>query len=189
MTRGHVLRFKVKKGLLLMLAASALGAALVSGASAHAGKAAKPAFDVYVDLSTLDAVRTDGTGPFYVQGPVYPEGTLDGTQTAAPPNPIGLFRCWGQFIADPSNPNNNGVLHSVNQIFEFSDGSRIMNQGVEITTQPPIADLAVTGGIGKYEGARGDVSSPLLGFAGNDGQGNPTSVQFRFNFHFVDGHE
>jgi hypothetical protein len=78
--------------------------------------------EVTLDLDSFDAMREPAegdafpTGPFYVQGPIYPNGTLD-EEGMAPEGAesIGTLRCWGwQYDGDAETGN-----ASVNQSFEL----------------------------------------------------------------------
>jgi hypothetical protein len=124
--------------------------------------------DVVPDLSTSDAVRSPApgepypTGPFYIEGKIYPIGTLRADGPAPPgAHSIGTFRCWG-WIFDGTT-----FGAAVNQRYELAEGS-ISTQGVEGT---PLRN--VTGGSGAYKRARGEGTVQLI---------NPQNASFRITF-------
>ncbi|MFV2008202.1 MAG: hypothetical protein ACC667_12205, partial [Longimicrobiales bacterium] len=51
------------------------------------------------------------TGPFYVEGPIFPNGTLDATGDPGGAASTGTFRCWGWII------NGSGIA-AVSQAYE-----------------------------------------------------------------------
>jgi hypothetical protein len=123
--------------------------------------------EVATDLSTFDAVRTPAggdpfpTGPFYVQGPIFPEGTLDADGDPGGATSIGTFRCWG-WIFDGST-----ALGAVSQAYEIDGRGRIQVQGLEDGTR------AVTGGTGQFRNVRGEGSFEGI---------NPENFSFRASF-------
>lgn len=118
---------RVLKGsaLVLMLAVQLF---LLGSAQA---KPNQPQVDFYADLSTFLFTAAPSnqqtTGAFYVEGPIYPGGTLDGTKTqlpSPPPGAIGIGRCWGWF---PSN--SDPAFHVASTNIVFNDGNTVETNG------------------------------------------------------------
>jgi hypothetical protein len=155
------------------LAAALVLVVLVAGVPAAATKASPLTLDVAPDLSTFDAVRSPAagepfpTGPFYIEGNIYAQGTLRADGTAPPgAHSIGMFRCWG-WIFDGK-----AFGAAVNQRYELANGS-ISTQGVEGT---PVRN--VTGGSGAYNRARGQGDVQAI---------NPRNFSFRITFQALRG--
>jgi hypothetical protein len=158
------------------------GAQLFFSGAALAKKA-DPQVDFYADLSTLIFSAAPAnqmiTGPFYVEGPIYPGGTLDGSKTqlaSPPPNPIGKARCWGWF---PSQSDPAFNVLSTNIV--FNDGNTVEMNGPGEVAPGPDLDVPIVGGAGRYLNVRGQVIQHFLGGGG----ANDTSAQFRFTFILV----
>ncbi|MBI3959973.1 MAG: hypothetical protein HY328_14265 [Chloroflexi bacterium] len=128
-------------------------------------------YDVAADLDTFDAMRevADGdvfpTGPFYLEGNIYPNGTLDADGVAPDDaEPIGIFRCWGwQYDGSAEGD------AVVQQIYELDGLGEIHLQGRD--SQPK----AVIGGTGIFR----DVSGVAL-----RRDINPDNVTFHAVFDF-----
>lgn len=127
--------------------------------------------EVAPDLSTFDTVRdvAEGdvvpTGPFYIQGPIFPEGTLDAEGDPGGATPIGTFRCWGwQFDGSEFPP-----VGVVSQTYEIDDRGEIQVQGLEDGSR------AVTGGTGEFGNVRGEGNFEFI---------NPDNLSFRATFRF-----
>jgi hypothetical protein len=155
------------------LAAALVVVVLVTGVPAAATKASTLTLDVAPDVATFDAVRSPApgapfpTGPFYIEGKIYPKGTLRADGTAPPAaHSIGTFRCWG-WIFDGKT-----FGAAVDQRYELANGS-ISTQGVEGT---PVRN--VTGGSGAYNRARGQGDVQVI---------NPQNFSFRITFQALTG--
>ncbi|RMG54070.1 MAG: hypothetical protein D6723_05855 [Acidobacteria bacterium] len=120
--------------------------------------------DVEPDLTTFDIVDPDGNGegPFFIQGPIYPEGTLDENGNAPPGSvPIGQFFCWGWLY-------HGGEFAVVSQEFQLNGLGEIQVQGNEDDRR------AVVGGTGVFKDVRGVGFAKFLNF--------PTNVSFTIDF-------
>ena len=151
-SRRRLLRLAVAGG-----GATLAGAIMRRGATAdvdEAKAAGTLTLEVALDLDSFDTVRTPvdpnpmPTGPFFVRGAVYPEGTLDSEGDPGGATSIGAFRCWG-WTYDGSTGD-----AVVSQIFDVTGRGEIHVQGVEVV------DLtrAVTGGTGEFNNVRGEVT-------------------------------
>jgi len=107
--------------------------------------------EVAPDLATFSATRevAEGenfpTGPFYIEGSLYPIGTLNADGTVpADAEAIGTYRCWGWIVEGVSG------AAVVNQSYELDDSGSILVNGYEATEF-----RIVTGGTGDFVGARG----------------------------------
>lgn len=146
---------------------AALAAVIVgkgSGSSPAQARGGPLTLEVAPDLSSFDAMRSVApgdaapTGPFYVQGSIYPAGTLDPTGDPGGADAIGTFRCWG-WIFDGATG-----LGAVSQAYELEGRGEIQVQGVEDDNR------AVVGGTGEFNGARGEGDFDLI---------NPANLSFR----------
>lgn len=154
-------------------AGGALAAVLAGQAvtASPASAATKFTCEVAPDLSTFDPVRTPAgadpfpTGPFYVQGSIYEDGTLNADGTVPPSAvPEGPFRCWG-WIFDGAT----GAA-VVSQSFEFAGAGDLQVQGLEDGKR------AVTGGTGDFKSARGSVKVTFI---------NPANLSFCATFSLI----
>jgi hypothetical protein len=129
-------------------------------------------FDVACDCrtgSTLDGgVRAS---PFMIQGKIFPAGTLpSGTATNDPAQPVhgvasvGDWICRGQLQGSypPAiAPAYNSTPFALNtQYFILNRGGALTAEGYDIPTG---SLLSVTGGIGAFSGASGDIQGTILG--------------------------
>lgn len=147
------------------LAAVVIGKGLKPGAAeAHGGHLT---VEVVPDLSSFDTIRGVApgdavpTGSFYVEGSIYPNGTLDASGDPGGASPIGTFRCWG-WIFDGSTG-----LGAVSQAYELDGRGDIQVQGLEDDTR------AVVGGTGDFRNVRGEGSFQTI---------NPANLTFRAFF-------
>ena len=137
---------------------------------------------------------------FVVQGVIYPEGTLDPScdpsvsncgllPDGTPEFPdlvVGRWICRGWFIGDSNDPARGGIFTptgpfvATTQIYDFnpdSPGSRMLiSEGMELIDLNVPFRRAVTGGSGRFAGARGQVTQTAIG-------ANSTGL-FNFNFDF-----
>jgi len=152
-------------------AVSLLAAAAIMASSAVA--APSLTVDVAPDMATFDAMReaVDGaampTGPFYIQGPIFPKGTLnpDGSIPAGA-TPIGLFHCWGWTFDGKAGE------AVVTQLFSINGRGEVHVQGIEVSD----INRAITGGTAEFIGARGAAHYRYLNL--------PDSFSFRITFGF-----
>jgi hypothetical protein len=150
---------------------------LFAAGPALAKKKKDPQIDFYADLSTLlcnpQPDCETGVGSFYVEGPVYPAGTLDGTQTSPPANPIGIARCWGWFPyqADPA-------FNVLTTDIVFTDGNSVETEGPAALDSARDMIDPIIGGTEKFRGVRGQMVLHLL-------EMNDSSAQFRLGFDFL----
>ena len=108
--------------------------------------------DVWADLDTFDAMReaaegaTFPTGPFYIEGKIFDQGTLnpDGSIPEGA-TAIGIFYCWGWTYDGVAGK---GV---VSQIFAIDGRGEVHVQGLETFD----LNRAITGGTAEFVGARG----------------------------------
>jgi hypothetical protein len=129
-------------------------------------------FDVACDCrtgATLDAgVRAS---PFMIQGKIFPAGALpSGTATNDPTQPvhgvasIGDWICRGQVQGSypPAiAPAYNSTPFALNaQYFILNRGGALTAEGYDL---PGGGLLSVTGGIGAFSGASGDIQGTILG--------------------------
>lgn len=171
-----------RRGLLSQGGPALAGALLLGGVAAEAApakrgkgrgkgrgkKGGKLTLEVAPNLSSFDAVRSAApgkkfpTGPFYIEGTIYPGGSLN--VPAGTPKPgaqaIGTFRCWGWIF----NPDTGAAV--VAQAFELAKGE-IQVQGLEDDRRP------VTGGSGKYRNVRGEGKVQVI---------NADNLAFRIGF-------
>jgi hypothetical protein len=151
------------------LAGIILGEGVTADVAETSGEGALT-FEVAPDLSTFDAMREPAgedpfpTGPFHLQGRIFPQGTLnpDGTIPEGATS-IGIFRCWG-WIFDGST----GTA-VVSQAFDIDGRGEIQVQGVEDLSR------AVIGGTGEFSNVRGEGNFEFI---------NPDNFSFRVTFRF-----
>lgn len=152
-------------------AVSVLIAAIIMPSSAMA--ASSLTVDVAPDEATFDAMREPvgdapfPTGPFYIQGPIFPKGTLnpDGSIPEGA-TPIGLFHCWGWFF------DGNAGEGVVSQLFAINGRGEVQVQGREVSD----INRAITGGTAEFIGVRGVAHFKYLNL--------PDSFSFRVTFGF-----
>jgi hypothetical protein len=98
--------------------------------------------EVAVDGSSFTIIETEpgsGIGPFYIEGDIYPEGTLDEDCDPGKVEAIGIFRCWGWL-----------PQAAVSQEYEIFGRGKIQTQGLEVDRR------AVVGGTDDFKGVRGE---------------------------------
>ncbi len=142
-------------------AATALVGAAVAGLPNGAARAQDAALSVEVAITSLDTVRdaADGdpfpTGPFYVQGDLYEEATLN-EEGVVPDGAvsIGTFRCWG-WLFDGQN-----FGAAVSQAYELDGRGIIYTHGRE-----GLPNRAITGGLEEFADARGTVVAEFINLA------------------------
>ena len=129
-------------------------------------------FEVDPDAATF-STPAGVPGPFYVEGKIYPPGTLnmDGTAPAGATS-VGNFRCWG-FLADSAL--SGGVVPLVSQEFELFGRGKIATQGLE--DESP---RAVTGGSNNFRLARGQANARFF-------PGDPEGLSFSITFRVLTG--
>ena len=139
-------------------------------AQPQAGQVLK--FEVDPDAATFFA-PAGVPGPFYIEGKIYPPGTLnmDGTAPAGATS-VGNFLCWG-FLADSAL--SGGVVGVVSQEFEIFGRGKIQVQGVEDESL-----RAVTGGSDKFRFARGQAEPRFF-------SGDPEGLSFAITFRVLTG--
>jgi hypothetical protein len=169
--------------------------------------AAKPARAITVEVAQDMASAVVGAGPFHedgmpasgntfiVEGFIYPEGTLNGTNGVVvsmdedgnpvvepefPDLVIGRWICRGWFIGDGLHTTDEPWAIST-QLFEL-DGQfgevTIVSEGYEIPDDLEAnVYRAITGGTGNYAGARGEQVQRTLGL--NASQGSNFQIELR----------
>ncbi len=98
--------------------------------------------EVAIDGSSFTIIETEpgsGIGPFYVEGDIYPEGTLDEDCDPGKVEAIGTFRCWGWL-----------PQAVVSQEYEIFGRGKIQTQGQELERR------AVVGGTDDFKRVRGE---------------------------------
>jgi hypothetical protein len=129
-------------------------------------------YDVACDCRT--GATLDGgvrAAPFMIQGKIFPAGTLpSGTATNDPTQPvhgiasIGDWLCRGQVQGSypPAiAPSYSSTPFAWNtQYFLLKDGRALTAEGYDL---PNGGLLAVTGGIGRFSGAAGDIEGTIFG--------------------------
>ena len=150
-------------------------------------------YDVACDCRTGTAGPNRGD-PFIIQGKIFPVGTLPtGTATNDPTlavngvAPIGNWICRGQnsFPIPPAAP---AAAYSAtpfalnSQYYLLNDGRGLTIEGYELPNGT--SAYSITGGIGAFSGASGDVQFPPGVSLGTNGTGCPN---FRTKFHIQPG--
>jgi len=163
---------RITKMTLFVLALASL-AGLVVFAVPAVMKAQDPnavTFDVACDCRTFaPASPPDRSGVFIVNGKIFPAGTLptgpasnDPTLPVNGVNPIGNWICRGQ-AATPFPPAIASAYSSAptvlnTQYYILNDGRALTLEGYDLASGA--AALSVTGGIGGFSGAVGDIQFP-----------------------------
>ncbi len=133
----------------------------------------------------FDTVTDDGNpaqgAVFSVLGYIYPRGTLQGGAVsgtlddgspAFPDQVLGIWSCRGWFVLD-GDPGIEGVQLLGSQVWEFSaDGPygkrTIVTDGVDLSLEDVDLNVpfkrAITGGTGRFRGARGEQTMVNYGF-------------------------
>jgi hypothetical protein len=141
--------------------------------TAHAAGTSTIVLDVAVDGRTMAFAGTPGPpvrgAAFIVTGKIYPGGTIpaggtpDDPSAFGPDEPgsIGTFVCRATFNYSLAEIESGAAPHlTSSQIFYLDDGSALTSDGMEGGTT---TIRAVTGGIGAYRTARGEVTQEILG--------------------------
>ena len=184
---------RITKMTLFVLALAGLAGLVVFAAPAvvNAQDPNAVSFDVACDCRTGATLDGGVRGsPFIIQGKIFPAGTLpsgtainDPTQPFNGVAPIGDWICRGQnsFPFPPAiAPSYSLTPKALNtQYFILNDGRALTAEGYDVL--PRGERLSVTGGIGSFRGASGDIGT--LGF-GTNVTGCPN---FRAKFTFQPG--
>ncbi len=177
MSRRRILGMGVGGG---AVAAGALLASGVTGSIAEAAGRLNFTTEVVTDLASWKGITFDfdglpqhgespatQSGAFWVEGAIYPDGSLDTTGDPGDAEAIGFLRAWGFLLgADVGAEPLTGVA-TVESVF-FGRGSLHAQGG-----QGPgpndgdIGGRAVIGGTGEFAGVRGETVIQRLGRGGN----------------------
>jgi len=173
-----------------LLAALALILATAAASASAAPPGNRPAktlrFDVAEDVTRFAFAPSplDGDGApaygnaFVTQGYLYPVGTLDGADGVLeggkpqfPDKVLGEWTCRGFFVGQGAKTTA-GPWVVTAQLFQLGrrwGDTTIVTDGYELPEiDVPIA-RAITGGTGRYAGARGEHTQRLLGFGVGEG--------------------
>lgn len=155
------------------------GAALLSAAPSALAASETLKLDVACDGGTLKINRSNDVeldapvrrgDPFIVQGRIYPEGTIEqGLSGPHQEGSIGQWICRGWFYYGIDEIAGGAVPHLVTtQLYLLDNFDGLVTDGMEggITVV-----RAITGGYGRYAGARGQVTEAEVG-------GNDTTLDF-----------
>lgn len=164
------------------LAASAAGPAFTAGAGSSsqddgsaqlATYAAETALrlDVPMDGNTWVINRSPGVepdapvqrgDPFMVSGRIFPGGSFEaGLESAHEEGSIGTWNCRGWFYFDLAEIGEGAVPHVVTtQLYLLDSYDGLVSDGMEGGIQ---VMRTITGGYGKYSGARGEVVETPMG--------------------------
>ncbi len=116
---------------------------------------------------------------FVTQGYLYPKGTLHDTDGVLPDGSpefpdlvLGTWICWGFMIGDGADTVEGPWVIST-QLFEFGNGTGVVDTIVTVGTEAPPGNpavvRAVTGGTGRHANVRGQVAQTALGFNASEG--------------------
>lgn len=110
---------------------------------------------------------------FVTEGYIYPAGTLSDSNGVLPngdpefPNLVlGKWTCRGYFVGDGAYTET-GPWVVTTQIYDLgatSGEELIITEGFELSDIGVAGERAITGGTGKYNQARGQMSQILMGF-------------------------
>lgn len=175
-------RRMVRAGGALSGAAALLGVSRV--AHAHADDAKTLKLDVAVDGRTYRLNRLDPSDPaalpvagdtFIVFGSVYPEGAIaEGLSGPDDTGAIGHWVCRGTFVSDLATLRQGAPLNITTVLFAFGEGlsategqpetaaDGLVTEGFE-PGGPAEIRRGLTGGFGRYAGARGEVIQTYAG--------------------------
>ncbi len=168
------------------------GAALLGAAPSVMAASETLKLDVACDGGTLRINRSNDVepnapvrqgDPFIVQGRIYPDGTIEqGLSGPHQAGSIGHWICRGWFYYGIEAIAGGAVPHLVTtQLYLLDNFDGLVSDGMEggITVV-----RAITGGYGRYSGARGQITEAEVG-------GNDTTLDFgggitmpAFNIHF-----
>lgn len=134
----------------LILGPAAAQAATLSAQKRGRRKGKFLVVEVVPDFTTLDFIRevapgdTFPTGPFFVQGSIYRDGSVDNMGEAGDSTPIGTYKAWG-WISD-------GMTGEacLAQSFDYNNNGMVQLQG------PQTEWRAVTGGTDRFRNVRGE---------------------------------
>ena len=132
-------------------------------------------YDVAIDARTFrihDDINPFASNPpaisrgnaFFVNGKIYPGGTIPaGENVFSPDNDgsLGNWICRGIFLVNFADIVAGAPIHvDTTQLFRFDDGAALVTEGLEGAV-PTLR--ALTGGMGDFSGASGEVHQELLG--------------------------
>ncbi len=110
---------------------------------------------------------------FITQGYIYPTGTLNGStgilEDGSPEFPdkvLGTWYCTGVQVGDAAH-SESGVWVVATEVYEFGDvpgAETLITDGIELADVNLPYTRPITGGTGRYLGARGEVMKRTLGF-------------------------
>lgn len=120
--------------------------------------------------------------PFITQGYIYPKGTItcndEGCSGVNPDGSpefpdlvLGEWTCRGWFIGDGAHTTSGPVVITT-QIYNFGTEfgrDMLVSEGYELADEGVVFQRAITGGTGKYNGSRGQISQSFLGWNASEG--------------------
>lgn len=143
------------------------------------------------DLSQLNGGLADNDlrgSPFWVEGWIYPAGTIPEGDGFIPTEDgvIGTWICRGHLIISPDRADPHIASH---QEYYFGDfvqnpigAEMLMSEGLEgRDTERWSAERAITGGTGQYRGARGVITQSMIGFNSTIDFDGFNALNFRFD--------
>ena len=111
--------------------------------------------------------------PFVTQGYIYPAGTLSDSHGVLPDGSpefpelvLGTWYCYGIHVNDGAHTES-GVWVVATEVYEFGDvagAETVITDGVEIADLDVLLTRPITGGTGRFLGARGEVQKRTLRF-------------------------
>lgn len=115
---------------------------------------------------------------FMTQGYIYPAGTLINTNGVLPDGSpefpdkvLGTWYCLGYNVGE-AGYTENGVWVVGTEVYEFGEvpgNETLVTDGIELADQGVFWLRAITGGTGRFAGARGEVQKRTLGFNATEG--------------------
>lgn len=180
-------------------AAMTTGAVALAAPAAAAGSRRSAVFDVACLFNTFTVIAAPGaTDPlsdfrgstFFVEGELYPEGTIPAGVTDYDPGsatPIGHWLCRGWFINRTNRPGESDrpdplIVSHQEYLLErmtaddYFPVDQLTSSGLEGDNHGRTATRSVVGGAGAYHGARGTVLQHVIG------QNTTGGPNFRFEF-------